>query len=86
MSNVANLGTGGLRPFRLGSMRGLMENLNKRCDGQHDIFVCDNLYVASEGKIVTVTVCRSCAQFYYSEKQIAQPHQDAEFLNKENKQ
>lgn len=72
---------GFLRPLRLAPLRGTMAT---RCDGQHDIFVCDNLYVQSEGKIVTVAVCRNCAQFYYSEKQIAQPHREADFLKKEN--
>lgn len=76
-----NLRTEGLRPLRFGSIRGLMA---QQCTGQHDIFVCDNLYVQSEGKIVTVAICRNCAQFYYGERQIAQPHKEAEFLKKDN--
>ena len=84
MANATNLGSGGLRPLRFGSFK--RDFMDIKCNGQHDIFVCDNLYVQSEGKIVTVAICRNCAQFYYGERQIAQPHQGAEFLKeKENK-
>jgi hypothetical protein len=82
MSNISNLGSGGLKPLRFGSLRGLMEQQNKRCDGQHDIYVAEVLYVGAEGKLVVVTVCRQCDTVRFHEQLVAQPHHDGELLNK----
>lgn len=80
MTNVANLGAGGLKPVRFGDIRGLMEQANKRCDGQHDIYVAEVLYVEVEGKLVVVTVCRNCDTVRFHEQQVAQPHHQGELL------
>lgn len=72
--------TGGLRPFRFANTRGLMEQLNKRCDGQHDVYVAEVLYIAAEGKLVVVTVCRACTSVNFHEKQVAAPHHEGELL------
>lgn len=78
MPNAANLGVGGLRPFHFA--RGNMEQQYKRCDGQHDIYVAEVLYVPAEGKLVVVTVCRNCDTVHFHEKQVAQPHHEGELL------
>jgi hypothetical protein len=83
MPNIANLGTGGLRPFRFGT-RGIME-YEKKCLGSHDIYVAEVLYVGQEGKLVVVTVCRNCDTVHFHEKQVATPHQAAELLMKKEK-
>lgn len=69
----------GLRPLRLGSMRGLMD---KRCDGSHYIYVAEVLYIPAEGKAVVITVCRACDTVRFHEQQVAQPHHDGELLKK----
>lgn len=73
----------GLRPLRFGSMRGLMEQAARRCDGQHDIYVAEVLYVEAEGKLVVVTVCRNCDVAHFHEKVVAEPHHKGELLKKE---
>lgn len=80
MSNVANLGSGGLKPLRFADPRGIMEQSNKRCSGEHDVYVAEVLYVPAEGKLVVVTVCRACTSVNFHEKQVAQPHHDGELL------
>lgn len=77
MPNVANPSVGGLRPFHVSSLRGLMD---KRCEGQHDIYVAEVLYVEAEGKMVVATVCRSCDVVNFHEKVIAASHQPATLL------
>lgn len=77
MANVANLGSGGLKPLRFGDIRGLMAS---RCDGQHDVYVAEVLYVPAEGKLVVVTVCRACTSVNFHEKQVAEPHHEGELL------
>lgn len=57
-----------------------MEQQNKRCDGQHDVYVAEVLYVAAEGKLVVVTVCRSCTEVRFHERQVAQPRHEGELL------
>jgi hypothetical protein len=79
MSNVANSDTGGLRPFRFAIPRGIMD-YEKKCSGEHDIYVPEVFYVPQEGKVVVVTVCRACDRVKFSEHQIAQPHHAAEAL------
>ena len=78
MSNVAN-NLGGLRPFRFASPRGLMEQQQK-CSGEHNIYVPEVFYVQQEGKVVVVTVCRSCDRVRFTEHTIASPHHPAEAL------
>lgn len=80
MSNAANLGAGGLKPFRFADPRGFMEQQNKRCSGEHDIYVAEVLYVSAEGKLVVVTVCRNCDTVHFHERQVAQPHHEGELL------
>lgn len=75
-----NTAAGGLTPFRFASLRGAME---KRCDGQHDIYVAEVLYVTAEGKLVVVTVCRNCDTVHFHEQKVAQPHSEGELLKKE---
>jgi hypothetical protein len=67
----------GLTPLRFASLRGLME---KRCDGQHDIYVAEVLYVQAEGKLVVVTVCRNCDTVRFHEQLVAKPHHEGELL------
>jgi hypothetical protein len=76
MTNVASP-SGGLKPFRFGDIRGLME---QRCSGQHDVYVAEVLYVPAEGKLVVVTVCRACTSVNFHERQVAQPHHAGELL------
>jgi hypothetical protein len=80
MSNAANLGSGGLRPFRFA--RGIMDYQSK-CSGNHDIYVPEVFYIGQEGKAVVVTVCRACDTVTFHEKLIAQPHHEAELLKTE---
>jgi hypothetical protein len=80
MSNTTDLGGGGLKPLRLGNLRGFMEQSNKRCSGEHDIHVAEVLYVQAEGKLVVVNVCRSCDTTTFHERIVAQPHHDGELL------
>jgi hypothetical protein len=80
MANVANLGNGGLKPLRFADSRGIMEQSNKRCSGEHDIHVAEVLYVPAEGKLVVVNVCRSCDTTTFHERIVAQPHHDGELL------
>lgn len=86
MSNTANLGGGTLKPFRLGSLRGLVEQQQTlRCEGRHDIYVAEVLYVAAEGKLVVVTVCRNCDTVHFHERQVAKPHHSGELLKEKGK-
>lgn len=80
MSNAVNLGGGGLRPLHLASLRGLMEQQNKRCSGDHDIYNAEVLYVQAEGKLVVVNVCRSCDRVSFHERIVAKPHNEGELL------
>lgn len=83
---MTNMAAGGLRPFGFGSTRGLMEESYARnCQGQHDIYVAEVLYVGAEGKLVVVTVCRNCDTVRFHEKIVAEPHHTGELLKKENK-
>jgi hypothetical protein len=79
MANAAQLGTGGLRPFRFADPRGIMEQA-KKCSGEHDIYVPEVFYVQQEGKVVVVTVCRACDTVNFHQHQIADPHHSAEAL------
>ena len=79
MTNTVNLGTGGLRPFRFADPRGIMD-YEKKCSGEHDIYVPEVFYIGAEGKVVVVTVCRACDTVKFHEHQIAQPHHAAEAL------
>lgn len=54
--------------------------MEKRCDGQHDIYVAEVLYVQAEGKLVVVTVCRNCDTVRFHEKQVAAPGLPGELL------
>jgi hypothetical protein len=86
MSNQANLGGGSLKPFHLASLRGLVEQQqNLRCEGRHEIYIAEVLYVAAEGKLVVVTVCRSCDRVRFHEQQVAQPHHSGELLKEKGK-
>jgi hypothetical protein len=84
MSNAANLGSGGLKPLRLGSLRGLMEQANARCTGEHDVYVADTIIAPSEGTVTVITVCRSCDRVSFHTKQITEPHKGMN-STKENK-
>jgi hypothetical protein len=79
MANVTNLGAGGLRPFRFQDQRGIMD-YEKKCSGDHDIYVPEVFYVPQEGKAVVITVCRACDRVRFAEHTIAQPHHAAEAL------
>ncbi len=52
----------------------------KKCSGEHDIYVPEVFYVQQEGKVVVVTVCRSCDTVNFHEHKIAQANQAAEAL------
>lgn len=80
---ITNKSSGGLKPLRFGDIRGLMNQANQRCDGEHDIYVAEVLYVGAEGKLVVVTVCRHCDSVRFHEQQVAQPHHEGELLKKE---
>lgn len=56
----------------------------QNCGGGHDGYVAEVVYVAQEGKLVVVTVCRSCDSVHFHEKQIAAPHTQAVLLKNEN--
>ena len=72
MSNAANLGMGGLRPFRFGSPRGNMD-YDKKCLGEHEIYVAECVISPSNGTITVVTVCRHCDRVSFHQKQVAEP-------------
>lgn len=80
MPLIATTKSEGLRPLRFADMRGLMD---KRCDGQHDIYVAEVLYVEAEGKLVVVTVCRNCDTVRFHEQVVAQPHHAGKLLKNE---
>jgi len=80
MNTTVSLGAGGLRPFRFADPRGIMEQSNKRCSGEHDIYNAEVLYVQAEGKLVVVNVCRACDKVSFHERIVAQPHHDGELL------
>jgi len=77
MANMTNTGNGGLKPLRFGNIRGLMD---MHCQGQHEIYVAEVLYVEAEGKLVVVTVCRHCDNVRFHERQVAQAHHSGELL------
>jgi hypothetical protein len=79
MTNTVNLGAGGLRPFRFADPRGIMD-YEKKCSGEHDIYVPEVFYIGAEGKVVVVTVCRACDTVKFHQHQIAEPHHSAEAL------
>jgi hypothetical protein len=79
MSNDVNLGSGGLRPFRFGNPRGIMD-YEKKCAGEHNIYVPEVFYVPQEGKVVVITVCRSCDAVKFHEHALTKPHYAAEAL------
>jgi hypothetical protein len=76
----ANIAGGGLRPLRLAPLRGLVMEQQKKCSGEHDIYVPEVFYVQQEGKVVVVTVCRACDTVNFHQHQIADPHHSAEAL------
>jgi hypothetical protein len=69
----------GLRPVLFRSLRGNMD-YDKKCSGEHDIYVPEVFYVGAEGKVVVVTVCRACDTVKFHEHTIARPHGVAEAL------
>lgn len=78
---ITNVKTEGLRPLRLGSIRGLMEQANAKCYGGHDVYVADVIIVPSEGTVTTITVCRSCDRVTYHKEQIAAANSNIESKN-----
>lgn len=59
---------------------------SSKCFGGHDIYVAEVVAVQSEGKVVVITVCRSCNRVDFQEKQIARPHVTLTFLKEKEKQ
>ena len=55
----------------------------KKCSGEHAIYVPEVFYVPQEGKVVVVTVCRNCDTVKFHAHQIAEPHHAAEALKTE---
>jgi hypothetical protein len=55
--------------------------MDKRCDGQHDIYVAEVLYVEAEGKLVVATVCRACDSVKFHEQIVASPHHQGTLLH-----
>lgn len=47
---------------------------NKRCGGEHDVYVAECVLAPAEGTITVVTVCRSCDRVSFHTKQITEPH------------
>lgn len=60
-----------------------MEQQQKRCDGNHDIYVAEVLHVGAEGKLVVITVCRQCDVVNFHERIVHAPHHTGELLKKE---
>lgn len=58
----------------------------EKCFGGHEIYVAEVVAVPSEGKVVVITVCRSCDRVNFQEKQIARPHVALTFLKEKEKQ
>jgi hypothetical protein len=73
--------TGGLKPIRFaGGIPGGNMEYDKKCTGNHDIYVAEVVYVESEGKLVVVTVCKGCDNVHFHEKQIAPSKSPAKLL------
>lgn len=51
-----------------------------RCQGAHEIYVAEVLYVEKDGKLVVVTVCRACDSVTFHEKVVAAPGAQAVLL------
>jgi hypothetical protein len=85
MANEVNLGTGrGLVPFRFGSFK--KEEPMVKCAGSHYIYVAEVVYIAKDGKLHVVNVCRACGQVSFHEKQIASPGTPAILLKEKEKE
>jgi hypothetical protein len=84
MADSLQTGTAGaLVPLRFASFK--RDVMDKRCDGQHDIYVAEVFYVEAEGKAVVVTVCRQCDSVQFHSESICEPHRAATLLKGNNK-
>ena len=87
MSNAANAQwMGGLKPIRYASLRGGIMDANKKCIGNHYIYVAEVLYVQKDGKLVVINVCRACGEVTFHERQVASPGTQATLLKEKEKE
>jgi hypothetical protein len=87
MSNVVNAQwMGGLKPIRYASLRGGNMEQNKKCSGNHYIYVAEVLYVQKDAKLVVINVCRACGEVSFHEKQVSTPGTPADLLKEKEKE
>jgi hypothetical protein len=86
MANVINIGETGLKPLSFGVPRGGRMESNKKCSGNHYIYVAEVLYIQKDAKLVVINVCRACGEVSFHEKQVTTPGTEAVLLKEKEKE